>query len=216
MALSENLDGDSVLPDATLTVERRAVDDLKPYWRNPRINDPHVERMAGILDHFGQVIPILVSGTTIVDGHLRWKAARKLGWERVDCVDVSGMDPDDVQALRIVLNKSAEWVDWDQGALAAEMAELEAKGHDLALTGFDADELKALKALAALEAGGGPPADGVGSERVQLPTLADRFGVPPFSVLDARQGYWQARKRTWLAYGIQSELGRGANRKEDA
>jgi len=33
--------------------------------------------------------------------------------------------------------------------------------------------------------------------------------VPPFSVLDARQGYWQERKRAWLALGIQSELGRG-------
>jgi hypothetical protein len=40
-------------------------------------------------------------------------------------------------------------------------------------------------------------------------SLADRFLVPPFSVLDARQGYWQARKRAWLALGIQSELGRG-------
>ena len=43
----------------------------------------------------------------------------------------------------------------------------------------------------------------------QRPTLADRFIVPPFSVLDARQGYWQDRKRAWLALGIQSELGRG-------
>ena len=40
-------------------------------------------------------------------------------------------------------------------------------------------------------------------------TLAERFLVPPFSVLDARQGYWQARKSAWLALGIQSELGRG-------
>jgi hypothetical protein len=40
-------------------------------------------------------------------------------------------------------------------------------------------------------------------------TLAERFGVPPFSVLDARQGYWQARKRAWMALGIESELGRG-------
>ena len=42
-------------------------------------------------------------------------------------------------------------------------------------------------------------------------SLADRFGVPPFSVIDARQGYWQARKRQWLKLGIKSELGRGEN-----
>lgn len=41
-------------------------------------------------------------------------------------------------------------------------------------------------------------------------TLAERFIIPPFSVLDARQGYWQDRKRAWLSLGIQSELGRGA------
>lgn len=40
-------------------------------------------------------------------------------------------------------------------------------------------------------------------------SLADRFLVPPFSVLDARQGYWQDRKRFWIDLGIQSELGRG-------
>lgn len=39
--------------------------------------------------------------------------------------------------------------------------------------------------------------------------LTDKFVVPPFSVLDTRQGYWQERRRAWLALGIQSELGRG-------
>ncbi len=39
--------------------------------------------------------------------------------------------------------------------------------------------------------------------------LGDEFIVPPFSVLNAREGWWQERKRKWLALGIQSELGRG-------
>ena len=39
--------------------------------------------------------------------------------------------------------------------------------------------------------------------------LEAKFIVPPFSVLDARQGYWQERKRLWASLGIQSELGRG-------
>ena len=46
-------------------------------------------------------------------------------------------------------------------------------------------------------------------ESVEHKSLSERFIVPPFSVLDARQGYWQDRKRAWLALGIQSELGRG-------
>lgn len=44
---------------------------------------------------------------------------------------------------------------------------------------------------------------------VEKKTLNEKFIVPPFSVLDARQGYWQARKQMWLGLGIQSELGRG-------
>jgi DNA modification methylase len=40
--------------------------------------------------------------------------------------------------------------------------------------------------------------------------LADRFQIPPFSVLNAREGEWQDRKREWTAMGIKSELGRGA------
>lgn len=39
--------------------------------------------------------------------------------------------------------------------------------------------------------------------------LSEKFVVPPFSVLSAREGWWQDRKRAWIALGIQSELGRG-------
>lgn len=41
--------------------------------------------------------------------------------------------------------------------------------------------------------------------------LTDRFGAPPYSVLDAKQGYWQARKEQWLSLGIKSEVGRDNN-----
>ncbi len=40
-------------------------------------------------------------------------------------------------------------------------------------------------------------------------SLTDRFVIPPFSVLDTRQGYWRDRKREWSTLGIESELGRG-------
>lgn len=42
-------------------------------------------------------------------------------------------------------------------------------------------------------------------------TLQGKFIVPPFSVLDARQGYWQRRKRKWIELGIKGELGREDN-----
>lgn len=58
----------------------------------------------------------------------------------------------------------------------------------------------------------GPPEFDMFGEIVRNPhgsLLGDEFVVPPFSVLNAREGWWQERKRKWLALGIQSELGRG-------
>lgn len=47
--------------------------------------------------------------------------------------------------------------------------------------------------------------------RFRAGSLLDKYQVPPFSVLDTRQGYWQEARRSWLALGIRSELGRGFN-----
>lgn len=50
---------------------------------------------------------------------------------------------------------------------------------------------------------------GASVEKGHGSTLGNEFLIPPFSVLNAREGWWQERKRAWLALGIQSELGRG-------
>lgn len=46
--------------------------------------------------------------------------------------------------------------------------------------------------------------------------LKKRFLIPPFSVLNAREGAWQERKRAWVALGIKSELGRGGETGSDS
>lgn len=48
-------------------------------------------------------------------------------------------------------------------------------------------------------------------ENLTKGVLGDAYVAPPFSVLNAREGNWQQRKRRWLELGIQSELGRGGN-----
>ncbi len=45
--------------------------------------------------------------------------------------------------------------------------------------------------------------------------LEREYLVPPFSILDTRQGYWQDRKRLWLSLGIESEIGRTARTFHD-
>lgn len=52
---------------------------------------------------------------------------------------------------------------------------------------------------------------GDSAEPVPLGPLSQKFTFPPFSVLNAREGEWQSRKRAWIGLGIQSEVGRGEN-----
>ena len=56
---------------------------------------------------------------------------------------------------------------------------------------------------------------GDAAQKQHASTLGDKFLLPPFSVLNAREGWWQDRKRAWLSLGIQSELGRGADHNSD-
>ena len=67
-----------------LKVESWPIERLVPYARNPRKNDEQVDRMAGAIREFGFRIPVVArSDGTVVDGHLRLKAARKLGMAEV-------------------------------------------------------------------------------------------------------------------------------------
>lgn len=82
--------------------------------------------------------------------------------------------------------------------LGRELRDLATAGYDVALTGFglaDIDEL--LRPFA--DAGAG-----------LSDSLAEPFLAPAITTFDARQGWWQDRKRAWIALGIQSDLGRGA------
>jgi ParB-like chromosome segregation protein Spo0J len=59
-----------------LTVEQWPLDRLVEYARNPRKNDDHIDRMCAAIREFGFRIPIVAkSDGTVIDGHLRLKAA---------------------------------------------------------------------------------------------------------------------------------------------
>ena len=178
------------------TIEQWPVNRLVPYDRNARTHsEAQVAQIAASITQFGFNNPILVdSSSGIIAGHGRLQAARKLGLASVPVIVLDHLTDAQRRAYILADNKLALNAGWDEALLAAELAEIEAD-IDLTFIGFDDKELERLLS-------GGEP--GAGSE-----SLAERFGVPPFSVLDARQGYWQDRKRAWLAMGIESELGRG-------
>src|SRR5580700_1421009 len=141
----------------------------------------------------------------VIAGNKTVETARKLGLKEIAVIETDGDtlvavrrgDLDlttDKRAVELAVadNRVAEIdLDWNVEVLAAL---------DIDLGQFwDEEE------LAELMSDDGGPASPEEARR----TLVERFGVPPFSVLDARQGYWQDRKRAWIALGIKSELGRG-------
>src|SRR3954452_3447287 len=114
------------------------------YARNPRKNDSAVDRMCGSIREFGFKIPVLArSNGEVVDGHLRLKAARKLGsWPGGDTTAIPVIFCDEwtaaqVKAFRLLVNRSVAWADWDEELLSLELQDLNEANFDLSLTGFN-------------------------------------------------------------------------------
>lgn len=118
------------------------IDKLVEYARNPRKNDHAVDRVAAAIREFGFRVPVVAkSDGTVVDGHLRLKAAKKLGLTEVPVVLADDMTDLQIKAFRLSVNKMAELAEWDDELLALELGELHAAEFDMALLGFDASEL---------------------------------------------------------------------------
>jgi len=122
-----------------------AIDSLTPWDRNPRRNDHAVEQVAHSITRFGFGSPILAraSDRVIIGGHTRFKAAQRLGLDKVP-VRFLDLDPAEAAALALADNKLGELAEWDDAAVAEILGELEAKGAPIDGLGWDDEELKAL------------------------------------------------------------------------
>ena len=114
--------------------------DVKPYPNNPRDNAKAVPAVAASIERFGFRNPILVDADgVIIEGHTRRLAALKLGMEEVPVVYATDLTPEEVDALRVIDNKTSELADWNFDLLAEEMAKL--TGFDFGDFGFKMGEL---------------------------------------------------------------------------
>ena len=131
----------------SLQFETWKIDRCIDYARNPRKNDHAVDRVAAAIREFGFRVPIVAkSDGTVVDGHLRLKAAKKLGLTEVPVILADDMSEAQIKAFRLSVNKVAELAEWDIDFLKLELQDLDELGFDLSLTGFDTDELANLLA----------------------------------------------------------------------
>lgn len=179
-----------------LKVEQVLVDALNPAPYNPRTwNAAGLASLMASLDEFGFVEPLVVNrrGNVVVGGHMRLEAARRRGDKKVPVYFVD-LDPDGERTLNLALNRTGG--EWDVPRLEALVSDLASRRGDFAATGFTPAEWDRYR-----QALNSPDA----RRETAKVTLADKFGAPPFSVLDARQGYWLQRKKAWQDLGINLE-----------
>lgn len=105
-----------------MQIEIWPIDRFVLYARNPRKNDAAVDRMCASIKEFGFKIPVLArSSGEVVDGHLRLKAARKLGLTEIPVLLCDEWSDAQVKAFRLMVNRSVSWAEWDTELLAQEL-----------------------------------------------------------------------------------------------
>lgn len=122
------------------------INDLIPYIRNARTHsESQIAQIAASIKEFGFLSPILIAeDNTILAGHGRLAAARKLGLTKVPCVKESHLTETQRRAYIIADNKLSLNAGWDEDILAIELSELQGADFDLDLLGFDESELASI------------------------------------------------------------------------
>lgn len=123
-----------------MKVENIAVSKLIPYAKNTKKHDDkQIANVAESVKQYGFVQPIVIDkDNTVVIGHCRLLAAKKLKLKEVPCVCVDDLTEDQVKALRIVDNKSNE-SEWDIEFLTEELAEIDLSEFDF---DFNIDDIE--------------------------------------------------------------------------
>ena len=102
-------------------IEMRKLSEIKPYFRNPRRNDKTVEMLVELIPKVGFNVPILIDENgIIVKGHARYRAAIRLGLERVPCV-ITYADEEAKKLDRLADNKVSELSEWVTDDLLHEL-----------------------------------------------------------------------------------------------
>ena len=127
-------------------IEQIGIEELIPYAKNSRTHsDEQVAQLAGSIKEFGFNNPVLIDkDNSIIAGHGRVMAARRLGLTQVPCIRLEHLTETQRKAYIIADNRLALNAGWDNQMLTVELNDLKADDFNLDLLGFDVDELNAL------------------------------------------------------------------------
>ena len=129
---------------SALRIEELAIQDLRPYQNNPRLHPKsQIDKLARAITDFGFLIPVLVDDqNTVLAGHARIEAAKKLELRKLPCIRASHLTEAQKRTFTILDNRLAEEAAWDFELLAKEVEFLQSEGVDLTTTGFEIPEIE--------------------------------------------------------------------------
>src|SRR5271163_4897462 len=129
-----------------LQVQVWSIDSLLPYIRNARTHtDEQVAQVAASIREFGWTNPLLVAADgTIIAGHARLAAARRLQMTEVPVIVLDHLTDAQRRALVLADNRLALDAGWDEELLRVELAALQEDNFDLDIIGFSDEEMENL------------------------------------------------------------------------
>ena len=159
------------------------------FRRHPK---EQLNALRGSMKELGWIKTVIVNKRSgyVLDGHARVEEAIRQGLPSIPVTYVD-LDENEEKLALAVLDPITELAYRDDETLKLLLEQANASDQDLK------DFLLTLNNQ-----------ESESSALPEAPSLAERFVVPPFTVLDSRQGYWQDRKRLWISLGIKSESGR--------
>ena len=130
----------------TLKITQRKTTDLTAYAANARTHSPaQVAQIAASIEEFGWTNPLLIDPDgVLIAGHGRLAAAETLGMDKVPCIILDDLTPEQRRAYVLADNKLALNAGWDDALLESELAALTASDYDLSVIGFSEHELARL------------------------------------------------------------------------
>lgn len=129
-----------------MEIVERDIESLIPYVNNTRTHsDEQVAQICASVREYGWTNPVLIDEEgTIIAGHGRVLAAKRLGMGKVPCIVLPGLTKAQKKAYSIADNKMALNAGWDDEKLRLELESLKELDFDLSLTGFGQEEVDSL------------------------------------------------------------------------
>lgn len=144
--------GTGVSLEQRMQLEYLSLDEIVPYEYNPRDNEKAIPAVANSIRSFGFLVPCVVDANNVlVAGHTRLAAAGLIGMREVPCLRAQHLNPEQINAFRLIDNKVSELAAWDHDMLAGEIGKLGDLGLDFTKFGWSREEIDCLSEVVAEE-----------------------------------------------------------------